>query len=135
LAKYLLILIILFSSCSVQRRCNRHINKLTKLGCLKADTITKYDTIIGFQIDTFVKFSDSSRIDTLFLEKNGLKSQTIIKWKTKEVFQNVFQKDTIIKTQSINKYLIKTEYKVPLIYKILLGAFSLLALFLYLFKK
>jgi hypothetical protein len=127
--KYLLILILFFSACSTQKKCNRYINQLTKLGCLKSDTITKYDTIKGFQVDTFTKFSDSSFSDTIVIEKNGVKSETIIKWKTKEVSQTINQKDTIIETKSINKYLIKSEKYIPNYLRVALISLSLLLLF------
>lgn len=127
--KYLLILIVLFASCSTQKKCNRHINRLTELGCLKSDTITKYDTIKGFQIDTFIKFSDSSHSDTIIIEKNGVKTETIIKWKTKEVKQTISQKDTIIKTKLVNNYLIKKEKYIPNFLKVAIISLSLLLLF------
>jgi len=127
--KYLLILILFFSACSTQKKCNRHINQLTKLGCLKSDTITKYDTIKGFQVDTFIKFSDSSHSDTIIIEKNGVKTETIIKWKTKEVRTNLVQKDTIIETKSINKYLIKSEKYIPNYLRVAIISLSLLLLF------
>ena len=112
--KYLLLLIILLSSCSVQKRCERHLAKAQQMGCLKMtnDTIIKLDTIKGFRIDTFVQFHNE--IDTLLIDSGGVKSITIIKWKEKIVTQSFYKKDTIIKNRFVNKTIetIKEVYKV-----------------------
>ena len=107
--KYLLILILFFSACSVQKKCNRHINQLTKLGCLKSDTIVKYDTIKGFQYDTIVRFDTLSHSDTLLVIKDGVKVQTIIKWKDRIVKQSILKRDTIIKTKFVNDIVVETK--------------------------
>jgi hypothetical protein len=107
--KYLLIIILFFSACSTQKKCNRHINQLTKLGCLKRDTITKYDTIKGFQYDTIVKFDTLSHSDTLLVVKDGVKVQTIIKWKDRIVEQSILKRDTIIKTKFVNDIVVETK--------------------------
>jgi hypothetical protein len=107
--KYFIILIVLFSACSVQKKCNRHINRLDKLGCLKRDTITKYDTIKGFQYDTIVRFDTLSHSDTLVVIKDGVKVQTIIKWKNRIVEQSILKRDTIIKNQFVNDIVVETK--------------------------
>ncbi len=127
--KYLLILILFFSACSTQKKCNRHINRLTELGCLKSDTITKYDTIKGFQVDTMIKFDTLNYSDTMIIIKDGVKVQTIIKWKNRIVEQSITQKDTIIETKSINKYLIKPEKYIPNYLRVAIVSLSLLLLF------
>ena len=111
---YTLLLIILLSSCSVQKRCERHLAKAQQMGCLKMtnDTIIKLDTIKGFRIDTFVQFHNE--IDTLLIDSGGVKSITIIRWKEKIVTQSFYKKDTIIKNRFVNKTIetIKEVYKV-----------------------
>lgn len=107
--KYLLILIVLFSACSTQKKCNRHIKRLNELGCLKRDTITKYDTIKGFQYDTIVRFDTLSHSDTLIVVKDGVKVQTIIKWKDRIIEQSILKRDTIIKNQFINDIVVETK--------------------------
>ena len=107
--KYFIILIVLFSACSTQKKCNRHINRLDKLGCLKRDTITKYDTIKGFQYDTIVRFDTLNYSDTLVVIKDGVKVQTIIKLKNRIVEQSILKRDTIIKNQFVNDIVVETK--------------------------
>jgi hypothetical protein len=107
--KYFIILIVLFSACSTQKKCNRHINRLDKLGCLKRDTITKYDTIKGFQYDTIVRFDTLNYSDTLVVIKDGVKVQNIIKWKNRIVEQSILKRDTIIKNQFVNDIVVETK--------------------------
>ena len=107
--KYLLIIIVLFSACSTQKKCNRHINRLTELGCLKRDTINKYDTIKGFQYDTIVRFDTLSHSDTLVVIKDGVKVQTIIKWKERIIEHSILKRDTIIKNQFVNDIVVETK--------------------------
>jgi len=133
--KYLLI-IILLCSCSVQKRCERHLEKAKQFGCLviKNDTIIKLDTISGFRVDTVVQYRDS--IDTLVIEKEGIKSITIIKWKDKIVSQTITKKDTIFKTQYINRSIetIKEVVKIPWWIWLIIGFLGVVSFGL-LFKK
>jgi hypothetical protein len=101
--KYLLIILLLFG-CSAEKRCQKHLTKAKALGCItyKSDTIIKYDTIKGFIIDTFVQYHQE--IDTLIVDKGGVKVVTIIKWKTKEIGQILSKKDTVIKYFEITKH-------------------------------
>jgi len=112
--KYLLIIFLLIG-CSTQKRCERHIEKAKALGCLsfKSDTIVLLDTIKGFRIDTFVKFHQE--IDTLIVDSGGVRVETIIKWKTKEIGQKVSKRDTIIKRFEITKNIPTTKlvHKIP----------------------
>ncbi len=103
--------IIAISSCSVSKRCEHHLAKAKQFGCLsiKNDTIIRLDTIHGFKTDTIVQFSQRTDIDTLYVDKNGVKVQTIIKWRERIVNQEITKKDTVIKTVSINH---NTETKV-----------------------
>ena len=111
---YTLLLIILLSSCSVQKRCERHLAKAQQMGCLKMtnDTIIKLDTIKGFRIDTFVQGRGGRGM--WWGGWGGVKSITIIRWKEKIVTQSFYKKDTIIKNRFVNKTIetIKEVYKV-----------------------
>lgn len=101
--KYLLIILLLFG-CSAEKRCQKHLKKAEALGCItyKSDTIIKHDTIKGFIIDTFVQYHQE--IDTLIVDKGGVKVVTIVKWKTKEIGQILSKKDTIIEYFEITKH-------------------------------
>jgi len=101
--KYLLIVLLLIG-CSAEKRCQKHITKAKALGCLSIqnDTIVRLDTIKGFRIDTFVKFHNE--IDTLIVDSGGVRVETIIKWKTKEIGQIVSKRDTILKRYEITKH-------------------------------
>jgi len=98
-----LILIMLFSSCSVQKRCERKLKKAQQMGCLSItnDTITKYDTLIGFKFDTL--FIGRNEIDTFWSDTGLVKVQTIVRWRTKDIVQQITQKDTIFTTKYVNK--------------------------------
>lgn len=100
-----LLFIILLSSCTAQKRCERKLNKAQKLGCLtySNDTVILRDTIKGFQFDTIVRFDTLSHSDTLIIEKDGVKSQTIIQWRDRIVSQELIKQDTIIQNQVITK--------------------------------
>lgn len=94
----IIIAIILLTGCNTQKQCDKAYAKATKLGCISKDTVIKYDTIRGFRVDTFVKFKEHSEIDTLFTDTGSIKVITIIKWKTKEVSQQISKKDTVLKS-------------------------------------
>lgn len=106
--KTIAILLLLISSC-IPERAARKTNWLKSHGYLSTDTITKRDTIHGFHTDTLVQYSDTTLVDTLYIEKNGVKSQTIIKWKERTVEQTITQRDTIIET----KYVKTNQLKCP----------------------
>lgn len=91
--KYLLI-ICLLASCQ-SYRAERKITKLKQWGYLSDSTITKYDTIRGFTHDSIYFFDTLSKVDTISIVKNGIKSVTVIKWKERQVRQILTQKDTI----------------------------------------
>jgi hypothetical protein len=123
--KYKLILIIsLLASCQ-SYRAERKINKLKQWGYLSDSTITRYDTIRGWQRDTFIKFDTINKVDTITTLKNGIKVVTYIKWKEREVTQIVSQKDTIFEHKFKTKVLkqpIKwwNRFKIGLIFGIIL---------------
>jgi hypothetical protein len=100
-----LLILILLSSCTAQKRCERKLRKAEKLGCLtySNDTITLTDTIKGFQFDTVVRFDTLNHSDTLIVEKDGVKTKTIIQWRDRIVSQQVIKQDTIIRNQVITK--------------------------------
>ena len=112
--KYLLIILLLIG-CSTEKQCQKHLRKAEALGCFKnsIDTIIRLDTIKGFRIDTFVKFHQE--IDTLIVDSGGVRVQTIIKWKTKEIGQIVSKRDTIIEFLEIDKKgnITKFKYFIP----------------------
>lgn len=129
--KYLLLLIsILLASCSVQKRCERHLTKAKDLGCysLKNDTIIKYDTIVGYKIDTL--FTGVKEVDTFTLIKEGVSTTTIVKWREKLINQTQSKKDTIIKSFDIIKnHEIKIEVpKTPNSNKIIISLMGLVIL-------
>jgi hypothetical protein len=71
--------------------------------------MVKYDTIIGFQYDTMVKFDTLNYSDTMVIIKDGVKVQTIIKWKNRIVEQSILKRDTIIKNQFVNDIVVETK--------------------------
>ena len=104
--KYLIITLLLLSSCSTERKCRRVITKAEKLGCLTKDSITIYDTLILTDYDTTVQFDTINEVDTLFAENNGIKTVVFTKWKTREV--RVVQKaDTIVTKRKVPQLIVK----------------------------
>jgi hypothetical protein len=100
---------LILSSCSVQKKCERVSRKAIALKCFKNDTIRFYDTTFGQVYDTFVHFKTNNEFDTLYVDSGGIKVKTIIRWKTKELWQTI-TKDTIIKEfYNINKVITKKE--------------------------
>jgi hypothetical protein len=100
---------LILSSCSTSKKCERISRKAITLKCFKNDTIRFYDTTFGYVYDTFVKFKTNNEFDTLFVDSGGVKVKTIIRWKTKELWQTI-TKDTIIKEfYNINKVITKKE--------------------------
>jgi esterase/lipase superfamily enzyme len=106
--KFILLLLIL-SSCNASKKCERISSKAIALKCFKNDTIKFYDTTFGQVYDTFVQFKTNNEFDTLFVDSGGVKVKTIIRWKTKELWQTI-TKDTIIKEfYRVNKVITKKE--------------------------
>jgi hypothetical protein len=97
----IIIAIILLTGCSTQKKCERIQAKADRLGCHTKDTIVKYTTIRGFRVDTIVKFTERNEVDTLLIDTGGVKVLTIVKWKTRDVFQEILKKDTVIKTVTV----------------------------------
>lgn len=131
---YLILLAISLSSCSASKKCERVSIKAIRLKCFKNDTITKYDTILGFKLDTLIKFDTLNFEDTLIVIKNGVEVKTIIKWKERVVSQSVLQKDTIIKTDYINRTIVNTQKVLPIWAKIIISMFFGYLLFLLLLR-
>jgi hypothetical protein len=92
--KLILAIICLLASCQ-SYRAERKISKLKEWGYLKDSTITKYDTIRGWERDTFIQFDTINKVDTIITTNNGIKVVTLIKWKERQVNQIVSQRDTI----------------------------------------
>ena len=93
--KYILIALLILTSCQ-SYRAERKINKLRAWGYLKDSTITKYDTIRGFTLDSIYFFDTTTLTDTINTVKNGIKVVTVIKWKERQVKQFIAQNDTIL---------------------------------------
>ena len=95
--KQIILILLILTSCSAEKRCQKHVNKAIAGGCLvnKIDTI--FDTIIGFKTDTIFKSDSLTLIDTFTQIKNNVQVKTIVKWKEKTITQTITARDTIIK--------------------------------------
>jgi hypothetical protein len=132
---YLILLAISLSSCNASKKCERIVSKGERLKCFKNDTITKYDTILGFKLDTLIKFDTLNFEDTIIVVKNGVEVKTIIKWKERVVSQSILQKDTIIKTDYINRTIVNTQKVIPLWVRVVIFGLVLSLVLLYLFQR
>ena len=132
---YIILLAISLSSCSASKKCERVVSKAERLKCFKNDTITQYDTILGFKVDTLIKFDTLNFEDTIIVVKNGVEVKTIIKWKERIVSQSVTQKDTIIKTDIVNRTIVNTKKEIPLWVRFVIFGLVLSLVLLYLFQK
>ena len=132
---YLILLAISFSSCSASKKCERVVSKGERLKCFKNDTITKYDTILGFKLDTLIKFDTLNFEDTIIVVKNGVEVKTIIKWKDRVVSQSILQKDTIIKTDIVNRTIVNTKKEIPLWVRFVIFGLVISLVLLYLFQR
>jgi hypothetical protein len=99
--KYLILTLIVISSCSKDYRATRKINKLKEWGYLKTDSVTIRDTIKGFDTLIVRQFDTLNHSDTLFIIKDGVRVQTIVKWKDRIIEQQITKRDTIIETKFV----------------------------------
>jgi hypothetical protein len=93
--------IVSLSSCSKDYRATRKINKLQSWGYLKTDSVTHRDTIKGFDTLVVRQFDTLNHSDTLFVVKDGVRIQTIVKWKERIIEQQITKRDTIIETKFV----------------------------------
>lgn len=127
--KHLILILLILSSCSAQKRCEKHLNKAIKGGCLVNRVDTLFDTIKGFKTDTIFKGDTMHDVDTFLNEVNSYKVVTIVKWKDRIVNQEVSRNDTIIRTihrTSIIKEPLKWYERIILKYWIYLFFISLI---------
>lgn len=96
------LLLLILSSCTSEKRCNRIIEKAQRLHCItfSKDTININDTVNGFYFDTIHQYDTINDFDTLLIDTGGVKIKTIINWKTRTVGQAI-QKDTVYLTNTI----------------------------------
>lgn len=104
--KYLLIILLILSSCSAERKCRKTIAKAKKLGCLTTDSVIVKDTLIIPSFDTLVKFDTINEVDTLIVDNGGVKTVVFTKWKTREVMVRQTA-DTIIRERKVPQMVIK----------------------------
>jgi hypothetical protein len=122
--KKILIILLVLSSCQ-SYRAERKINKLKEWGYLSDSTITRYDTIRGWSLDSVYFFDTTTLTDTIHTVKNGIKVVTVIKWKERQVKQILTQNDTIYThkyTTKVIKQPVKwwNRFKIGLIFGIIL---------------
>lgn len=104
--RYLLILLLILSSCSAERKCRKTITKAKRLGCLTTDSVVIKDTLIIPYFDTLVKFDTINEVDTLIVDNGGIKTVVFTKWKTREVMVRQTA-DTIIRERKVPQMVIK----------------------------
>ena len=127
----------LFIGCNTQRKCQRFFKKHPK--CFTSDTLVQYDTIKGIEFDTIL--IGRNTIDTFMVDSGGIQVQTIVRWKTKTLYQEVIEKDTILETKTIrqipNPIVIneKPKWLSGLLISLFLFIVLLLGLVYLLFKK
>jgi PBP1b-binding outer membrane lipoprotein LpoB len=133
--KYLLITILLLASCSTEKRCANHLRKAKELGCLTMDTVTKYDTIVGFSVDTIFIADSFTSVDTFILIKDNVKTKTVINWKDRIVYQSVLKDTTIVETKYSTITITEYKHKTPRWAYFLMGFLALIVLGLVFGKK
>jgi hypothetical protein len=129
--KYLILTLIVISSCSKDYRATRKINKLKEWGYLKTDSVTIRDTIQGFDTLIVRQFDTLNHSDTLFVVKDGLRVQTIVKWKERIIEQQITKRDTIIETKFVRTEVLQPT-KTKWWNKFWVGALTTFLLFVFL---
>jgi len=94
-SKYILILILL-SSCSLQKRAANKMNWLKSHGFVSSDSIIIRDTLRGFDTTFIRQFDTLTSVDTFEVLREGIKVKTVIRWKERIVEQQITKRDTII---------------------------------------
>lgn len=133
------VLLLILSSCSSEKRCNRIINKAQRFNCISFsnEIITINDTINGFYFDTLHQFDTFNTFDTLLIDTGGVKVKTIINWKTRTMGQTI-KKDTVYLTNTITvtkTQIQKRQYSKLERYTIYLALFVIAVFLAKLFSK
>lgn len=95
------ICVICLTGCSTEKKCINHYNKALKGGCITADTVTHYDTIVGLKTDTIFRAINTNSIDTFIIDTGGIRVRTITNWKNRIIQQKITQRDTIIEHKNV----------------------------------
>lgn len=115
-----IISVLLLSSCESQRAANKTA-WLKRNGYLSADTFYIKDTVRGFDTTIVKQFDTLNHTDTLTVIKDGIKVQTVVKWKDRVIEQTLTKRDTIVVRQQIRKVVTEFENKVPWLYWLILS--------------
>lgn len=114
----------LLSSCESQRAANKTA-WLKKKGYLSADTFYIKDTVKGFDTTFVRQFDTLNHTDTLTVIKDGIRVQTVVRWKDRIIEQTLTKRDTVVVRQQIRTVVTEFENKVPCWYWLILSGMGL----------
>ena len=95
-----IVLLIFLSGCESQRAANKTA-WLKKKGYLSADTFYIKDTVKGFDTTVVRQFDTLNHTDTLTVIKDGIRVQTVVRWKDRIIEQTLTKRDTVVVRQQI----------------------------------